>query len=60
MKMRQIEVLYDSAMATTVRVQALAIRQIKLNRRNSRTHSAKQIRQIANSIVAFGSPTHCW
>jgi hypothetical protein len=54
MKMRQIEVLYDSAMATTVRVQALAIRQIKLNRRNSRTHSAKQIRQIANSIVAFG------
>ena len=30
------------------------IRQIKLNRRNSRTHSAKQIRQIANSIVAFG------
>ena len=39
---------------TTVRVQALAIRQIKLNQRNSRTHSAKQIRQIANSIVAFG------
>src|SRR5947208_305849 len=39
---------------TTVRVQALSIREIKLNRRNSRTHSAKQIRQIANSIVAFG------
>ena len=39
---------------TTVRVQALAIRQIKLNQRNSRTHSAKQIRQIANSIAAFG------
>ena len=37
--------------ATNVRVQALSIRQIKLNRRNSRTHSAKQIRQIANSIV---------
>ena len=40
--------------ATNVRVQALSISQIKLNRRNSRTHSAKQIRQIANSIVAFG------
>ena len=33
---------------------ALSIRQIKLNQRNSRTHSAKQVRQIANSIVAFG------
>jgi hypothetical protein len=40
--------------ATNVRVQALSISQIKLNPRNSRTHSAKQIRQIANSIVAFG------
>jgi hypothetical protein len=40
--------------ATNVRVQALSIGQIKLNRRNSRTHSAKQIRQIANSMVAFG------
>jgi DNA modification methylase len=40
--------------ATNVRVQALPISQIKLNRRNSRTHSAKQIRQIANSMVAFG------
>jgi ParB-like chromosome segregation protein Spo0J len=40
--------------AMNVRVQALSISQIKLNRRNSRTHSAKQIRQIANSIVAFG------
>ena len=37
-----------------VRVQGLSISQIQLNRRNSRTHSAKQIRQIANSIVAFG------
>src|SRR5436190_4525566 len=57
MKIRQIETLSDSAMAepvTTLRVQALSIRQIKINRRNSRTHSAKQIRQIANSIVAFG------
>ena len=40
--------------ATNVQVQALSISQIKLNQRNSRTHSAKQIRQIANSIVAFG------
>jgi hypothetical protein len=39
---------------TTVRVQALSINQIKLNGRNSRTHSGKQIRQIANSIMAFG------
>jgi hypothetical protein len=57
MKMRPIEALSDSAMAElapTVQVQALSIRQIKLNQRNSRTHSAKQIRQIANSIVAFG------
>jgi len=37
-----------------VKVQALSISQIKLNRRNSRTHPGKQIRQIANSIVAFG------
>jgi hypothetical protein len=35
--------------ATTVRVQSLSIRQIKLNQHNSRTHSAKQIRQIANT-----------
>ena len=37
-----------------MRAQALAISQIKLNPRNSKTHPAKQIRQIANSIVAFG------
>ena len=37
-----------------VTVQTLSIGQIRLNGRNSRTHSAKQIRQIANSIVAFG------
>ena len=40
--------------ATDVRVQALPINQIKLNRRNARTHPGKQIRQIANSILAFG------
>ena len=32
----------------------MAISQIKPNSRNARTHSAKQIRQIADSIVAFG------
>jgi DNA modification methylase len=35
-------------------VQAISISQVKPNSRNSRTHSAKQIRQIANSILAFG------
>jgi ParB/Sulfiredoxin domain len=39
---------------TDVRMQALSINQIKLDGRNSRTHSGRQIRQIANSIVAFG------
>src|SRR6266576_4695730 len=40
--------------AADVRVQALSVSQIKLDGHNSRTHSAKQIRQIANSIAAFG------
>ena len=40
--------------ATNLRVQALPISQIKLNPRNCKTHPGKQIRQIANSIVAFG------
>jgi hypothetical protein len=35
-------------------IQKVAITSIKPNSRNSRTHSAKQIRQIANSISAFG------
>jgi ParB-like chromosome segregation protein Spo0J len=39
---------------TDLRVQVLPISQIKLNARNSKTHPAKQIRQIANSMVAFG------
>ena len=37
-----------------MRLQQIAISQIKPSSRNSRTHSAKQIRQIADSIVAFG------
>jgi ParB-like chromosome segregation protein Spo0J len=41
-------------LSAIVRVQALPIRQIKLNPRNCKTHSSRQIRQIANSIVAFG------
>jgi DNA modification methylase len=40
--------------ATDVRMRALPINQIILDGRNARTHSAKQIRQIANSIAAFG------
>jgi DNA modification methylase len=32
----------------------LSIEQIKLDPRNARTHSAKQIRQLANSILEFG------
>ena len=39
---------------SNVLVQSLSIRQIKINQGNSRTHPAKQIRQIADSIVAFG------
>jgi hypothetical protein len=35
-------------------VQSLSISRVKPNSRNSRTHSAKQIRQIANSILGFG------
>jgi ParB-like chromosome segregation protein Spo0J len=34
----------------TMRVQQIAISHIKLNSRNARKHSAKQIRQIADSI----------
>jgi hypothetical protein len=43
--------------SSNVRVQALSLRQIKPSSRNPKTHSAKQIRQIANSIVAFGFTT---
>ena len=43
-----------SEVRANVRVQLLPISRIKLNPRNSKTHPAKQIRQIANSIVAFG------
>src|SRR5215208_2157982 len=32
----------------------VALSQIKPNPRNARTHSKKQIRQIANSVLAFG------
>src|SRR5262249_14798391 len=35
-------------------VELIPISLLKPNRRNARTHSAKQIRQIANSIAAFG------
>jgi hypothetical protein len=56
MKSRTIKVLGDSANAPrrSFRHDEISIRQIKADSRNTRTHSAKQIRQIANSIVAFG------
>ena len=44
--------------ATNVRVQTLPISQIKLNRRNCKTHPGKQIDQLVNSMVAFGF-TNC-
>jgi DNA modification methylase len=37
-----------------VTTQLIAIGTLKSNRRNARTHSKKQIRQIADSITAFG------
>jgi DNA modification methylase len=40
--------------AMNIAVQARSIKEIKLNPRNAKTHSGKQIRQIANSIIAFG------
>jgi DNA modification methylase len=39
---------------SSVTVQEISISQIKPNPRNARTHSAKQIRQIADSIISFG------
>lgn len=35
-------------------IKRVSIRKLKTNKRNARTHSKKQIRQIANSIVRFG------
>jgi DNA modification methylase len=40
-------------------VQMMSINHIKPNPHNVRTHSAKQVRQIANSIVAFGFRNPC-
>ena len=37
-----------------VNMQWIAVEAIKPNVRNARTHSKKQIRQIADSITAFG------
>ena len=37
-----------------VNMQWIAVEAIKPNARNARTHSKKQIRQIADSITAFG------
>jgi hypothetical protein len=57
MKPRAIKVPGESAinpLANYVGVQEVAISRIKPNPHNSRTHSKKQIRQIAESITAFG------
>ena len=35
-------------------VEVMPVRQLRRNERNARTHSKKQIRQIANSILQFG------
>jgi len=35
-------------------MQSIAVDELKPNARNARTHSKKQIRQIADSITAFG------
>ena len=35
-------------------IRTLPIEQVRPNPRNARTHSKRQIRQIANSILAFG------
>src|SRR6266705_2671050 len=43
--------------AINMSVRWISIEQIKPNSRNARTHSGKQIRQIANSMVAFGFTT---
>ncbi len=37
-----------------VAMQSIAVDELKPNARNARTHSKKQIRQIADSITAFG------
>src|SRR3954471_4667520 len=38
----------------TPEIRLVPIRQLRRNERNARTHSKKQIRQIANSILQFG------
>ncbi len=40
--------------ATALKVAYRAINELKPNKRNARTHSPKHIRQIAESIKAFG------
>jgi hypothetical protein len=41
-------------------MQWIAVDAIKPNPRNARTHSKKQIRQIADSITAFGFLSRSW
>src|SRR5258706_16189836 len=48
----------ERSIAMSYRYANLPIEQIRPNAKNTRTHSKKQIRQIANSIhkLGFGSP----
>src|SRR4051812_4991272 len=39
---------------SALHVQLTSIRKLRRNKRNARTHPKKQIRQIADSILAFG------
>jgi ParB-like chromosome segregation protein Spo0J len=41
-------------MENNMTVQEILISQIKPNSQNAKMHSAKQVRQIANSITVFG------
>jgi ParB-like chromosome segregation protein Spo0J len=41
-------------LADPVRINLMPLRDLKPSTRNARTHSKKQINQIANSMVAFG------
>src|SRR5438094_317255 len=50
---------YIDTKQNSMTMQMMLISQIKPNPRNLRTHPAKQVRQIANSIVAFKFRSPC-
>jgi hypothetical protein len=67
MKIRPIKVLSASAMSEQAQVrelkatsvQLMPIRHIKLNQRNSRTHSGKQVARSPTASWRSASPTPC-